>query len=41
MLVANINVTNVSFDAIRKNKILAKVSDFTVNKVTIQFAISF
>ena len=29
-LVANFNVANMSFNAIRENKILAKISEFTV-----------
>ena len=29
-LIADFNVTNMSFNAIRENKILAKISEFTV-----------
>ena len=29
-LVANFNVANMSFNAIRENKIIAKISEFTV-----------
>ena len=29
-VVANFNVANMSFNAIRENKILAKISEFTV-----------
>ena len=34
-LVANFNVTNTSFNAIRENKILAKTSEFTVDSLNL------
>ena len=33
VIVANFNVANMSFNAIRENKILAKISEFTVHNV--------
>ena len=42
-LVANFNIANVSFNAIHKNKILRKISEFTVyqTKIVTEIIIDF